>query len=441
MTDQLESLIQLLGERGALKSSQLQAELEISQPTLSRLITRAGSQVLKIGRARAARYALSCPTFGVQGAVPIYAIDENGLPQQLANLHSIGNEQFYIETHSPDRWLRGCGDNGIYPSLPYMLDDLRPEGFMGKLVAHSYAARLGYPDDAKYWSAQQVGHYLLQDGFDLSGYLILGDSALHDFQNRTLNIIEDREWAYPDRANAILKQWQGGSSAGGEHQKFTAFTRDNGHVIVKYSPAGDSVEACRWQDLLICEYHALNNLSQTGMPAASTQLFQFDGRVFLESQRFDRVGEVGRVPMISLLAIDAEFVGLAQSWSKVAQNMQQQKLISSEDERVCILNEKYGHWIGNTDMHLGNLSMTVTERGFKLLPAYDMLPMIYAPVRGEIVERDFILPVRPMQHADLWLSSGKVALGFWEDVAADTKVSKDFRQIAEDNAVKIKLLI
>jgi hypothetical protein len=182
-------------------------------------------------------------------------------------------------------------------------------------------------------------------------------------------------------------------------------------------------------------------MRQAGMSAANTQLFQFDGRVFLESQRFDRVGEAGRGPMISLLAIDAEFVGLAQSWSKVAQKMQQQKLISSEDERVCLWNELYGHWIGNTDMHLGNLSMTVTECGFKLLPAYDMLPMIYAPVRGEIVKRNFILPVRPMQQADLWQSSGEVALEFWEIVAADKRVSKEFRQIAENNVIKVKTLI
>jgi hypothetical protein len=441
MPGPIENLIQLLSDEAVLSSSQLQAKLAISQPSLSRLVSRAGSKILRIGRARAAMYALSRPVFGVDGAIPVYAIDENGLPQQLANLYGIGSEQFYIETYSPDRWLKGGGDNGIYPSLPYMLDDLRPEGFMGRLVAHNYAARLGYPDDAKYWSAQQVGHYVLQDGFDLSGHLVLGDSSLHDFQRRTLDIIDDRESVYPDRANAILKQWQGGSSAGGEHQKFTAYTRENGHVIVKYSPAGDSVEARRWQDLLICEYHALNSMSQADMPAASAQLFQFDGRVFLESQRFDRVGETGRVPMISLLAIDAEFVGLAQSWSKVAQKMQQQKLISSEDERVCLWNELYGHWIGNTDMHLGNLSMTVTERGFKLLPAYDMLPMIYAPVRGEIVKRNFILPVRPMQQADLWQSSGEVALGFWEIVAADKRVSKEFRQIAEDNVIKVKTLI
>ncbi len=441
MTDQLESLIRLLGERGVLTSFQLQAELGVSQPTLSRLVARAGSQVLRIARARAAMYAQSRPIFGVDGAIPIYAINEKGQPQQLANLHGTGNEQFYIETEITDRWLKGSEGSGIYPSLPYIFEDLRPEGFMGKLVAHNYATRLGYPDDARYWTAQQVGHYLLQDGFDLSGHLILGDSALYDFQHQILDIVEDRESIYPDRANASLKQWQGGSSAGGEHQKFTAYTHDNGHVIVKYSPAGDSLEAHRWQDLIICEHHALKCMSQANIPAANTRLFQFNGRVFLESQRFDRIGEAGRMPMISLLAIDAEFVGLAQSWSKVVRQMQQQKLISPEDERICNWNEQFGRWIGNTDMHPGNLSMTVTEKGFKLLPAYDMLPMIYAPVRGEIVKRNVTLPVRPIQHADQWLSSGNVALGFWEGVAADKRVSKDFRQIAMDNTIKIKSLI
>jgi hypothetical protein len=34
-----------------------------------------------------------------------------------------------------------------------------------------------------------------------------------------------------------------------------------------------------------------------------------------------------------------------------------------------------------------------------------------------------------------------VALGFWEIVAADKRVSKEFRQIAEDNVIKIKTLI
>lgn len=441
MSDLLENLIKLLSDHGVLSPLELQARLNISQPTLSRLVNSAGTQILRIGRAQATLYALSHSIFNVKGAVPVYAIDKKGQPQQLADLHAIGAGQFYIETEIPDPWLKGHDNNGIYPSLPYMLDDLRPQGFMGRQVAHSFAARLGYPDDVKLWNVEQVGHYLLQDGFDLQGHLILGDSALYAFQHNELEITEDRESVYPERASAILNQWKGGSSAGGEHQKFTVYTQDNGHAIVKYSPAGDSIEARRWQDLLICEYHALNCMTRYDMPAANTQLFEFGGRVFLESQRFDRAGETGRMPMISLLAIDSEFIGQAQGWTKVARQMHQQKLISSEDERACVWNELYGHWIGNSDMHLGNLSMTVNDGGFELLPTYDMLPMMYAPVRGEILERPFTLPVRPMKHADLWQSSGEVAHKFWACVVEDNKVSDEFRKIASDNAEKIKSLI
>jgi len=441
MSESLDQLIKLLGLHGVLSSLELQQMLEISQPTLSRLVSRAGTQVLRIGRARAAVYALSQPVFGVEGSLPVYAIDEKGRPQQLAELHAIGGGQFYIESESTVRWLRGNDNNGIYPSLPYMLDDLRPQGFMGRQVAHYFASHRGYPDDVKLWNVEQVGHYLLQQGSDLPGHLLLGDSALYAFQHAELDVVEDRESVYPERASAILNQWKGGSSAGGEHQKFTVYSRDNGHAIVKYSPAGNSVEARRWQDLLICEFHALNAMTRSGMSAANTQLFQFDGRVFLESQRFDRVGETGRVPMISLFAINSEFVGLAQGWSKVAKQMRQNKLINSEDERDCIWNEFYGHWIGNSDMHLGNLSMTVNDVGFELLPTYDMLPMMYVPVRGEIIERQLTLPVRPMKHADLWQSSGEVAGEFWLSVTEDESVSDEFRRIAFNNVEKIRSLI
>lgn len=92
-------------------------------------------------------------------------------------------------------------------------------------------------------------------------------------------------------------------------------------------------------------------------------------------------------------------------------------------------------------MHLGNLSMTVNKDGFEWLPTYDMLPMMYAPVRGEIVDNVLTLPVRPMKHADLWQSSGRTAHKFWLSVADDSRVSDEFRRTAVDNAGSIKSII
>lgn len=191
--------------------------------------------------------------------------------------------------------------------------------------------------------------------------------------------IDARKTAYPQSASRILASWQqGSSSASGEHQKFLACTQDKGHVIVKFSPVGNSPEAQRWQDLLICEYHALNCMNQTEQhPAAETILYQFENRIFIESVRFDRAGITGCIPMTSLTAIDSEFVAQGGSWTKVSQQLLAQKLISKDDQQQLVWNDLYGQWIGNNDRHLGNLSMQTTATDFKLLPAYDMLPMIY----------------------------------------------------------------
>jgi hypothetical protein len=293
-----------------------------------------------------------------------------------------------------------------------------------------------------YWSESQIGTYLLQDGYNLPGNLVLGDIALKALQRETTDLITDRETAYPDRASSILNEWLGGSSTGGEHQKFTAHTRDRGYVIVKFSPSGDSIEARRWKDLLICEYHALNTMTLANKNAANTEIYQYSGRVFLESQRFDRAAKTGRISMLSLSAIDNEFIGSGGSWTQVCQQLYQLKLITATDLNTCIWNEFYGQWIGNSDRHLGNMSMQTTESGFKLLPAYDMLPMIYAPERGELIERSLNTPVKPLhQYLDLWYESAEVACVFWQSVADNKIISDGFKQRAESNITIIKQII
>jgi len=435
----IDHLLKLLEDKGVISSTDIQTELNFNQPKVSRLIKQAGTQLIHIGRARAARYALFRPVLGYDGCIPVYAVDEMGHPQHLFNLHGLGGGQCYIETVESARWLKGVAGNGVFEGLPYFIDDLRPQGFLGRQAANHYAKIFGFPEDLSYWNENQIGTYLLQEGHNLPGNLIPGEQALTAFQRSTTTVIADRKTSYPERATSILTQWQEGSSTGGEHQKFIAYTHDKGHVIVKFSPSGKSVEALRWQDLLICEYHALNTMTQVDRSAAETALYKFEERVFLESRRFDRVGKTGRIPMIALSAIDSEFVGDGGNWTQVSQHLYQQKLITADEQRTCVWNDLYGQWIGNSDRHLGNLSMEITESGFKLLPTYDMLPMIYAPERGEIIERTLNTPVKPMQqYVDLWQESAEAACIFWRSVAEDNMVSEDFRKKAENNFAIIK---
>ena len=102
-----------------------------------------------------------------------------------------------------------------------------------------------------------------------------------------------------------------GSSAGGEQPKFCTI-HSGRHVLVKFSPASDSAVSQRMRDLLVCEHLALQTLAQAGRPAATTQIFLAAGRVFLESERFDRTPQ-GRIAMVSLEVYDSEYIGKADN--------------------------------------------------------------------------------------------------------------------------------
>ena len=98
----------------------------------------------------------------------------------------------------------------------------------------------------------------------------------------------------------------------------------------------------------------------------------------------------------------------------------------------------FGQLIGNTDMHDGNLSFQPTPNqagpGLRLAPAYDVLPMLYAPVRGvELPPRTYApkLPLPADQEA--WHQAAQAASQFWALAAADARISAPFRATCESN--------
>lgn len=435
MNDGLRRLYQLLAKAELLRSEDIQAYLGVSQPTVSRLVRQAGQKVVRIGKARSTSYALARATFGQRSTVPIYCIHAEGHAEHVANLHAIGKEKFYVEAPETLRPMLGQARNGVYDDLPYFLYDMRPQGFLGRAVARHLAHVLGnVPDRPDRWNNQDILRFLLLYGHDCIGDVLLGETALDRFQNARYEEVRDRSTAYPKLAEAAMDGSLIGSSAGGERPKFLAFTQDRGHVIVKFSSQPAGAEAERWRDLLYAEWHALNLLGRHNMPSTVAQIYDYNGQAFLESARMDRPGKTGRKSMVSLGAVDAEFSGIGTVWSKVADRLSQDGWLSAADLKHIIWLELFGQWIGNTDMHLGNLSLAMTKEGFELLPIYDMLPMQYAPINGETLIPPLRIPVRPLREPDFWLDTAKAARQFWENVAEDDRLSKGFRKIAKGNA-------
>jgi hypothetical protein len=112
-----------------------------------------------------------------------------------------------------------------------------------------------------------------------------------------------------------------------------------------------------------------------------------------------------------------------------------ESLSAADIQTLCLL-DAFGALIANTDRHHGNVSLLLHQHRWQLAPVYDKLPMLYAPVAGEVVARDWSshLPRTNAHTLGVWPQARAMALLFWERAAADARISDAFREVARVNA-------
>jgi DNA-binding transcriptional ArsR family regulator len=444
MNRHYERLLSELRRRGVLTPGELQTALGVSQSTISRAISEnGGDRIVRIGRARATRYGLRRDVRGLGSEWPLYRICYDGRAELVGQLHALAGGNWYLQQSPAWETLRGSEfDDGVYPDLPWFLQDLRPRGFLGRMLARHVATELGTPRDPRDWGGDDIVHFLLVMGSDLSGSFVLGQRALEAAQSDILNgrgIIDvaDRERAYPVHADAVTGGEVPGSSAAGEQPKFTArVSADSAEicgVIVKFSGRGGRPEDQRWADLLVAENVANNILTEAGVPCAATTVLQADGRCFLESLRFDRTSAGGRVGIVTLEAFDNAFFGAIETrWTDAARRYRRANWLSEQDAARLAMVWWFGNLIGNTDMHYGNVSLLLgPDRPLSLAPVYDMVPMLYRPgIEGHLPSAP-VSPIPPPPEALLaWTEAARLAERFWSELAGNGLASPAFRSIS-----------
>jgi HipA-like C-terminal domain len=414
---------QALRMTGAATSAELQLTLGASQATISRALTPLlhSGEVLRVGRGRSQTYLM--PRL-VEGAgpsitIPIVKIDEAGSPSPFATLVPVAGGRFWVDEEA--------GPKALHDGLPWFLSDMRPQGFIGRTFASAHP-ELHLAANPDHWSDDDVLKALCAAGEDLQGNLLLGAQSFERFQQ--LRLPEASEDDYLKLVDAALHGSAPGSSAGGEQPKFCTIHAQQ-PVIVKFSPAGDAPADQRWRDLLVCEHLALRTLDANGLPAAPSRIVMAGGRVFLEVVRFDRTRS-GRIGMVSLMAYDNEYVGKIDSWANTAERMVARSLLTERDADRLRFLEAFGILIGNTDRHYGNISLLIEDDDWRLAPAYDVLPMVYAPTAGEVVEREFnpAAVTASVQTLRQWPAAQGLARQYWDTVANDERISAGFRQLA-----------
>ena len=118
---------------GRMRASELQRRMGVSRATMMRAIrARAGSIIVR-GNARRAAYAARRKVRGSDAAISLFRIDEHGLGARMGALDPVYPQGAALLLQQPCEWpLPEDMADGWFDGLPYLFDDMRPQGFIGR---------------------------------------------------------------------------------------------------------------------------------------------------------------------------------------------------------------------------------------------------------------------------------------------------------------------
>ncbi|ACY32638.1 conserved hypothetical protein [Comamonas thiooxydans] len=432
------SQLKTLLSAGARSSQEIEANLGVSSIVISEMLGCLGSEVVRFSVQGEIHYAWF-DRRRVSLRSSVFRADTQGQLERLGTLEPVLPEGYVLVTQD--------GADCYSEGTPWWLYDVLPQGYLGRLYARQHAKRLELPERLCDWLDIYALETVQQCGIGLPGSLLIGE----DLEHRLIGLQKVQQITLAGKADSyanMASECEAGSFlcpwVPGEQPKFIAYAETehgSAHVIVKFSAASADSVSERWRDLLLAEHIALQVLAQSGVLAAKSCVIDHGGRRFLELERFDRVGESGRVGLCSLAALDDEFVGTNGPWYEVTRALESQGFVEqASTERAAFL-WAFGVLIGNNDMHNGNMSFVVSHRGrpYQMAPAYDMTPMAFAPDSVGEIRND----LRSFRMADavpmaVWRAALLVAEHYAWRMQTDARFSVSFTPCI--NAIRANLL-
>lgn len=430
---------------GPASAAELSTRLGVDRSTITRTLAGLGGDLVSLGATRRTRYALRRKVREIASSFPIYRIDATGRAEAWGTLEALHRAWRMTWSRPAPDWVSRFADpEGIWAEFPFFLSDLRPEGFLGRAIVRRTARAYRLPEDPWHWEEDDTVAFLASGGEDLPGDLVLGDDCLRRALALQVTPAAETTLAphqamtrYPEMAARTTTDPPAGATLGGEQPKFLATLEESGverrQVLVKFSPPTSQALGRRWADLMAMEFHALTILAEVGLAETGQRLIDAGGRRFLEIPRFDRTAAGGRRGVVSLEALHRSAVGgNPGAWTERVADLERLGLVDAAALRDTRRLQAFGELIGNTEMEPDNLAFRMSDSlPFTLAPAYDMLPMLWAPgPQGELMDRVFAPQPPVPAAAEAWREMLGHAREFWNRVIADQRVSREFAATA-----------
>jgi serine/threonine-protein kinase HipA len=177
--------------------------------------------------------------------------------------------------------------------------------------------------------------------------------------------------------DAFRRLLEGSSRAGGARPK--ALVHDaRGEWLAKFpSTSKDGAH-----DVVGLEAACLELARRAGLTVPSSRLQAVGTRRVLLVRRFDVTPAGGRFHMISMHTLCKERPGIfVTSYSDLARVLEKYSASPAADVAMLFRHMAFNAVIGNVDDHLKNFWMLASDTGYRLAPAFDLVPDI--PGRGE----------------------------------------------------------
>jgi serine/threonine-protein kinase HipA len=261
--------------------------------------------------------------------------------------------------------------------IPGAVRDASPDAWGRRVIQ----AKLQRPEA----DIQEV-EYLLNGPDDGAGNLSFGRTATPPAPRRPFNrthqlpaLIEAAEQLEEDGRlpHEVLEELEPGTSMGGARPKVTV--EDDHKIWLAKLP-----EKADRHNMQRIEYATLELARAAGLRVCGTRLERVGARDALMLDRFDRewnpdANAYWRYGLVSgLTVIDAEdgYLGRERwSYPLLADELRRWSVKSNEDRRELFLRMTFNAMVTNNDDHPRNHALLQTRGGWRLSPAYDILPV------------------------------------------------------------------